>query len=159
MMSLPALYDILAETTVQLRKGPEIVQRQAGVVEVTEVFAMPHVSDAKPNLELVDLELLTIGVDKARAEAKKDTLIALLKEFPDKELLASGPSYISVGYHIGDQGTAFQLFALGKVLGLWDIITPANFHVTGEKAREMAGVGYIMITGFKDEQHGASNQG
>jgi len=148
-MNLNLLHKILSETTIQLRKGAEVEERTVGVMQVTEVFAMPHESEAHPDLERIDMELLTIGVDKAKAEDHKADLIAVLREYPKPERLAGGPSYIEVGAEIGDQGAAFQLFALGKVLGLWDVITPAKLGITGEQARQMAGNGFIMMTGFK----------
>ena len=147
-MDLDRLYKILNETTIQLRKGPDVEERVSDLVRVTEVFAMPHESLGRPDLERVDMELLTIGVDKARAEAIKPDLIAILRDYPRPGDLAGGPSYITVGAEIGDQGAAFQLFALGKVLGLWDVVTPGQLGMTGEAAKEMAGRGFVMMTGY-----------
>ena len=55
---------------------------------------------------------------------------------------------------IGDQGAAFELFALGKVLGIWDIITPEKLGATGDMARQMAGAGFIMCTGYRRDSDG-----
>jgi hypothetical protein len=148
-MNIDLLHEILNDTTIQLRKGAEIEQRMSGPLQVTEVFAMPHESEARPELERVDMEFLIIGVDKARAEARKDDLIAVLRDYPKPSRLADGPSYIEVAPEIGGQGAAFQLFALGKVLGLWDVITPTRLGATGEQARQMAGNGFIMMTGYR----------
>lgn len=161
-MNLDRLYKILNETTMQLRKGgvyegtPELVeQAKRGGDEplkgggVLEIYAMPHESEAHPGVEKVDLEFLVIGVDKAKAEEHRAELVDILKTYPQPDRLAGGPSYIEVGGEIGDQGAAFQLFALGKVLGLWDVITPATFGMSGAEAREAAGRGYIMMTGFR----------
>lgn len=111
-MNLKRLYEILNETTVQLRKG-EMVHGEGGVLRID---AMPHVSEAQPHIEKVDLEFLVIGVDKAAAEKHRTELISILKTYPDPDRLAGGPSYIEVGAEIGDQGAAFQLFALGKMM-------------------------------------------
>lgn len=163
-MNLERLYEILSETTVQLRKGevfegtpelveaaksddPEALEKAGG--GVLEIFAMPHESEARPDLEKVDLHFVTIGVDKALAEERRADLVAILNDYPDPEELAGGPSYIAVGGQIGDQGAAFQLFALGKVLGLWSIITPGTFGMTGKDADRAAGNGYIMISGYR----------
>lgn len=160
-MDFDKLYKILNETTVQLRKG-EVVHGDKHLVDainegrdlkevaggVVTIDAMPPMS-AAPNLEKVDLEFLVIGVDKAKAEQRKAELIELLNNYPDPASLAGGPSYITVGGEIGDQGAAFQLFALGKVLGLWDVITPATFGMEGEEARRAAGSGFVMMTGYK----------
>lgn len=148
-MNLDKLHEILSLTTVQLRKGAEITERDTtSGLHVTEVYAMPHESEVS-SVEKVDLEFLVVGVNKAAAELHKAELIELLKDYPDPEQLAGGPSYIAVGAEIGDQGAAFCLFALGKMLGLWDVITPATMGFSGQQAKDMAGAGYIMITGFR----------
>jgi hypothetical protein len=147
-MNLDKLYEILRLTTVPLRKGAEIEERESGGIKVIEIYAMPHESES-PTLEKVDLVFLVIGVCKAVAESHKDDLIAILNQWPQPERLASGPSYIEVGGVIGDQGAAFQLFALGQVLGLWKVITPASMGMTGEDARRAAGRGFVMITGYR----------
>lgn len=145
------LFEILAATTAQLRKGPAITQESIptsnGSLEVTEIFAMPH--ESASDLEKVDLELLTVGVDRKMAEKHRSRLCELLNDYSEPESLAKGPSYIEVGAEIGDQGAAFQLFALGKVLGLWNVVTPTSMGFSGETAREMAGNGFVMITGYK----------
>lgn len=163
-MDTNRLYEILAETTTQLRKG-EVVEGTPALVDaimsgdkdkplpggVVEIYAMPPESEAPADLEKVDCEFVVIGVDKAKAEARKAELIAILKTYPNAERLAAGPSYIEVGGVIGDQGAAFQLFALGKVLGLWSVITPKTLGFEGAEARQMAGMGYVMMSGFNAE--------
>jgi hypothetical protein len=161
-MNLKRLYEILGETTAQLRKGevihgtPELVDAIKAGKEadklpggVVTFDMMPHESEAVPEAEKVDCHFLTIGVDKAAAERHRAELIELLKEYPDPEQLAGGPSYISVGATIGDQGAAFQLFALGKVLKLWDVITPKKLGLEGPMADQAAGSGFVMCTGWR----------
>lgn len=157
-MNLNRLHEILGKTTIQLRKG-EAVEGSPHLVEqfnkgeeltgggVLEINVSPPVSAARPDLEMVDVEFIVIGVDKARAEQHREELIGILREYPR---LKEGPSCIEVGAVIGDQGAAFQLFALGQVLGFWKVITPAFFGFEGAKARQMAGNGLVMITGFND---------
>lgn len=160
-MNLPRLYQILGETTVQLRKGevihgdkPLVDAINAGVEHdklpggVVTFDLMPHESAAAPNIEKVDVEFMVVGVDRAAAERHKDELVSILKEYPEPERLARGPSYIEVGAVIGDQGAAFQLFAVGKVLGLWRVITPSMMGFTGAEAERMAGMGFVMVSGF-----------
>lgn len=149
-MDLDRLYRILGDTTVQLRKGAAVERERVGAVDVTHVYAMPAVSDAPNSLVRVDCEFLVIGVDRARAEQHRSELLSILRAYPQPERLAGGPSYIEVGAAIGDQGAAFQLFALGEVLGLWKVITPATLGFTGPEARDMAGRGLVMISGFHD---------
>lgn len=147
-MNLDKLYAILADTTAQFRKGEEVEHRNGA----THVFAIPHISEARPHIERVDMEFVVIGVDLLKARTVKNDLMAILDTYPDLERLASGPSYIEVGAEIGSQGAAFQLFALGKSLGLWDVITPASMGLKGEQARQLAGAGFIMISGYQPQE-------
>lgn len=164
-MNLNRLYQILRETTAQLRKGEEI-EGDPQLVDAVKnfkegdnidklpggsvhIYAMPHESQAKNGIEKVDIHFIVVGVDKSKSEQYKDEIIAILKTYPRPERLAGGPSYIEVGGEIGDQGAALRLFALGKVLGLWDIITPEKLGFTGAKASQMAGSGFVMMSGFK----------
>jgi hypothetical protein len=152
-MNLDRLYSILRDTTVQLRKGAEVEHERVGHVDVTHVWAMPHESEAAPDLVKVDCALLVIGVDKTRAEAHRAALVALLNEYPEPDRLAGGPSYIELGAALGDQGAAFQLFALGQVLGLWTVITPRALGFDDDASiREMARRGLVMISGYRPIQ-------
>lgn len=150
MFDLKKLYDILTETTAQLRKG-EVVEEhtEKSGLHVKEINFMPHKDEAPAGLERVDVEFIEISVDKTKAEKRRAELIDILDHYPAPDRLAGGPSYIEVGAEIGDQGAAFQLFALGKVLGLWDVITPATMGFKGAEARSLAGSGFVMITGYK----------
>ena len=151
-MNKDRLYQILNEATAQYRKSDLVRHEQRNGMHVVHIDAMPHVDEANPIIEKIDLELLVIGVDKIVAEKYRAELIALLNDYPQPERLRGGPSYIEVGSELGDQGMAFQLFAMGKVLGLWNIITPALFGMKGEQAIAAAGQGFIMITGYNPEQ-------
>src|ERR1700679_3108460 len=156
-MNTARLYEILSACTVQLRKGEvfegtsEIVEQAKSGKDITvggvlEVFAMPHESEALPTIEKVDMVFLTIGVDKAEAEKHSAELRKILADYPRSK---DGPSYIEVGAEIGDQGAAVQLFAVGKVLGFWDVITPGTLGIKGAQARVMASVGFIICSGMR----------
>ena len=156
-MDLNRLYEILGETTVQLRKGevftgtPTLVAQAERGEElkgggVLTMDLMPHENEAPDNLVKIDCELLTIAVNRHIAEFHRAELIEILKTYPRMSELIEGPSYIKIGAEIGDQGAAFQLFALGEVLGLWKVITPKMMGFKGKAAKIMAGQGYIMIT-------------
>jgi hypothetical protein len=148
-MNLKRLYEILDTTTVMLRKGPEVTHKQDGEMAIVEIYDMPHESDAKKELIKVDMFFLIIGVDKESAETNKAELIEILNTYPEMDRLKGGPSYIELGAEIGDQGQALRLFALGKVLGLWDVMTPATLKIYGVQAELAAGQGLIYITGYK----------
>jgi hypothetical protein len=158
MMNLDQLYNILSRTTAQFRKGEAVVKEQKNGVAVTHIYGMPHVDEAKrPDVELVDLHFVVIGVDTSAAAAARGELIAVLAEYPDLERLKGGPSYIEVGAVIGDRGATFQLFALGKVLKLWTVITPTMLGFEGAQADEMAGSGFVMMSGYDAAAHAQSS--
>src|SRR6185295_5307979 len=123
----------------------ETISKFPNVGGVAEIYMMPHADEAPADLELVDCEFIKIGVDKAKAEPLKTELVRLLKDYRGPHPLSDGPSYIEVGGVIGDQSAALSLFALGKVLDLWTLITPAFHGFEGQEARYMAERGYIMI--------------
>lgn len=157
-------YQIIGETCGQFRKGP-IYQGSPNLVAaaesgdptalekggggVLEIYDMPPAEAIPDECEVVDMHFVKVAVNKARAEARRADLIALLDSYPNPAELAGGPSYMAVGGVVGDQGAAFELFALGKVLGIWGVITPATFGMTGAEADRAAGAGYIMCTGYR----------
>ncbi len=148
-MNLSRLYEILAATTVQLRKGKEVEVEELSSMDVVHVYLMPDETEAPKDMVKVDVEFIIIGVDMAAAEAHRSEFVEILDQYPEPERLAGGPSYIEVGAAIGDQGAAFQMFALGQALGLWKVITPATLGFKGDDAARMAGMGYVMMSGYK----------
>jgi hypothetical protein len=159
MMDLARLHEILAATTSPFRKGdvyegtPALVEAAKAGEKLTgggvlEIYAMPHEAEARADLVKVDCVFIVVGVDKPAAEQRKDELVAILQNYPEPPRLAQGSSYIEIGAWIGSQDAALRLFALGEVLGLWRVITPALFGMSGDEAREAAGVGFIMVSGF-----------
>jgi hypothetical protein len=152
-MNLTSLHQIIGETTQLLRKGPMVEQHEVGSLQVTTLDFMPHQDEvASDGVEKCDMELVTVGVDKAKAETRKAELVALLNDWPFPNQLQTGPSYITIGATIGDQGAALCLMALGKVLGLWSVVGPATFGLTGQEARDAAGSGFLMIGGWQPEK-------
>jgi hypothetical protein len=152
-MDTKRLHEIIAETTGQFRKGPEVTRDDATPqrpVNVVHVYLMPHESEAPTgdDFALVDCHFIKVGVDKAKAALIRDELVRILDKYEPRDELAGGPSYMHMGRYM-EQGTAFQLFALGKVLGLWDLITPASMGFEGAEADRMAGSGFVMCTGLK----------
>lgn len=145
--SIGKLHQILETCTVPLRKSSVVEQRETAGLQVTEINAMPHV-DERPDLMAIDLDILVVGVNVTEAKKHRQALIAILEEWPN-DSLKSGPSYIDVGADLGDQGMAFQLFAMGEVLGLWRVITPTRLGLSGKDAEYAAGIGYVLIAGYK----------
>jgi hypothetical protein len=144
-MDLERLYKIIRETTQEYRKGMETTVKESSELVVVEHYHMPHQTEATAGLELVDVHFMVVGVDKEKAKQVKPELVEILKTYPDQPRFMQGLSYIEVGGEIGDQGMALRLFALGKSLGLWDIITPESLGVTGQEAHSLAGMGFVML--------------
>jgi hypothetical protein len=167
-MNTERLYELIRDCSVQCRTGPAVTvngeeatdeQKQAlndgdfkslggGVVEM---FAMPHVSEVqkgRPDMTSVDMVFIDIAVDETKAKKHRDEIVSILNEYPDMERLKGGPSYIELGATVGDQGLALQLMAVGSVLGLWDIISGKTMGMTDEQARDAAGVGFLLISGY-----------
>ena len=147
-MDVKGLLDILNETTEVFRKGGVVVEEEKPGLRVTHVYGYRHADEAV-GMEMVDCHFVVVGVDKVQAETHAASLLRILDDYPRPERLAGGPSYIEIGGELGDQEAAFRLFALGKVLGLWGLITPELLHFTGPEADEMAGRGFVMITGYQ----------
>jgi hypothetical protein len=144
------LKSILSECCHLFRKGEAVTTRTigGGVMEVTEIFAMPHVDQAAPDLRMVDVHFMKIGVDPIGAELHRDDLQAIL--YPHRHDLVLGPSYLAIAGMLEiEQDFAFAVMAMGEVLGIWRVITPATFGLTGEHADGAAGSGYIMISGYR----------
>ena len=151
-MDIGRLHEILAETTLRFRKLETFARPGAAVDEEEwselERETMPHVSEAPAGLEHVDLELLVVGVDRQAAARHRAELIELLKCYPRPHRLRAGLSYVELANDIGSRAAALQLFALGRVLGLWDLITPAQLRTSGRAARYLARIGILVSTPF-----------
>lgn len=157
-MDLKNLYAILSSCTSQFRKGEEVVVNEGGGVTSTHIYMMPAVDEIDdPNIVKVDVHFVVIGVDKLEAEKHREELLAILRNWPTEAWgvqvapITGEVSYITAGAVIGDQGAAFQLFALGEVLGFWKVLTPEVMGITGGLADQLAGAGMITISGLKVE--------
>lgn len=145
------LYQILDQVTTRFRKGPMVERSTSGLLDVIDIYEMPHVDDAPANLVKIDVGVpMVIGVDVEAALPLKDEVRRLLLELKPLDEWQRGPSYITVGAWLGSQDAAFSLFALGEVLDLWHVITPQRLGETDEEViRRAVGSGFVMITGLR----------
>ena len=119
--------------------------------DVTEGQELP------PGVEVVDIFMMVpLDVEKVRGYAAE--MIELLEAWPNETFGAPVPplgeeiSYIIAGAVLGSQNQAFMLFAFGKLLGWWDILNPCTvlgLEKTDATARELAGAGFISISGYR----------
>lgn len=142
------IFDAIRGCSFEFRKGEQITTRKVGIVEVVEVFAMPHIDEAPGHLEQVDVHFMWIGVDKAKAEEFQAEFIRFLE--PHRPLLERGPSFMTIAQEFEvEQDVAFHIMAVGQALGFWKVMTPAIFRLTGTMADRAAAQGYVMINGYK----------
>jgi len=83
----------------------------------------------------------------AKADAKADEFLALVKaEFPHW-LDGQEHSYLEVGADIGDQGIAITAIGLGHLLGVWKALTPDTLMPFLDPAlkQQMAGMGMLAL--------------
>jgi hypothetical protein len=110
-----------------------------------------------PGTELVDVWMkIPLKPDKVREHA--DEMIELLKEWPSESWgqdippLGEEINYLAAGAVLDSQQHAFVLFAFGKLLDWWDVLDPCSLYGLEEwevMARELAGMGMIVIRGYK----------
>ena len=154
-MNAQKLYDIIQDSTRVLRKGEEVERRQVGNVDVVELFGYDHTSEAPSgdNFDKVDMIFVDVVVDRARAERYRADLTRILRDYPQPERLVGGPSYIELAPNLEmQQEGALRLMALGKTLGMWDVMSAKTLGMDDATARQMAGQGFLMISGYKPSE-------
>jgi len=154
-MNLDRLYEILNATTQQVRVGESdsTVEKEGLVVRTldinpTEGEIKKVVDERKLNVKYVDCVLVKIAVVIDEAEKYRAEFIELMKTYPNQDQLRAGPSYIHIGAEIGDQGMAFCLMALCEALGLGKVYTPKTLGFEGPEAEQLAGSGFVYLTGY-----------
>ena len=150
---LEKLIDLICETTAVYRKGAEVTRRNVNGVDVIEIYGYDPVPDDGLHF-LVDVHFVMVGVRGVEGETA-EKLREALREYPEPERLAGGPSYIELGGVLGSQELALRLLALGEACKLWKVITPAALHIEGPQADEMAGSGFVMCSGYKSDPEAA----
>jgi len=146
------LYKIIESTTTIYRKGSIAERKTLGDVEVVELFGYEH-TDAAPkddNLQKVDMIFVDVVVNRAESEKYRSELKKILRDYPEPERLAGGPSYIELSPNCGmEQEGGLRLMALGKILGLWEVVSGKTLGMDDATSRELAGKGFLNISGYK----------
>jgi hypothetical protein len=148
-MNLERLHRIIRLTTIPLPKGD--IGAVQGVADMQTLETMVTLVECatEGTYAKIDMVFFIVAVAKALANSYRDDLIALLDEYPEPDRLIMGPSYLEVGATIGDANAALRLFALGKVLDMWEILTPGSaMGMEGEAERAIASSGFILMTGW-----------
>jgi hypothetical protein len=113
-------------------------------------------NEGEPGVEVVDVWIaITMKVDKVKQHEHEMQM--LLQDWPQMDFGQPVPplghelSYIQVGAILGDQQLAFLLFAYGKLLGWWKVMTPTSMlglPKDDAMAQDMAGMGFVAISGY-----------
>ncbi len=154
-MDTRKLYDIVQDSTRIFRKGESVERRQFRNAEVIELFGYDHTSKAPTgdNFDIVDMIFVDVVVDIARAEKYRGAFAEQMRAYPQPERLAGGPSYIELAPNMGmQQEGALRVMALGKTLGMWDVMSAKTLGMDDITARHMAGQGFLMISGYKPSE-------
>jgi hypothetical protein len=150
-MDTEKLYQIVKDTTRVYRKGSSVEKRKVGNIDVTELFGYDHTSEAPTgdDFDKVDMVFVDVVVDRKKAEKHRADLTKILRNYPQPERLAGGPSYIELAPNLEmEQEGALRLMALGKTLGLWDVISGKTLGMDDAMARQLAGQGFLMLSGY-----------
>lgn len=149
-MNIETIHKALMACVKTYRKQEDAIRAYSvggGLVGVMEINTDPHEAQCPSMLTKVDVHFFIAGVDKEAALWWRPQVIEALAE--DAETLKKGPSYLTLGAVVGDQQAALMLMALGQVMGLWRVVTPAMLRVPLDMQERAAGNGYVLISGYR----------
>jgi hypothetical protein len=110
-----------------------------GTLQDDEPFEGP----AGDKFDVVDMVFFYAAVHVPSILDRADELRRWLMGDPARaKLMEQGPSYIHMGEWM-EQDTALRLFALGQVLGWWQVVTAKTLGATDEETRSLAGSGFL----------------
>lgn len=106
------------------------------------IDSVSNPEENQPNVHTVDMVFFEVA---KRDGADVDEFRVLVEaEFP-RWLDGGEHNYIEMGADIGDQGIAMMTMALGGLLGIWKVLTPALLGLPKELQLQMAGMGMLSI--------------
>lgn len=158
-MDIDALYSIMSTCVCTFRKGDPVVRFEENGVATVIYTDMPHISDApdfRPT-KLIDVYFFWVAIDEEKATPFKSAFYHAVKSAAG--MLQRGPSYIAIGGEMGDQTAGLCAMALGQYFGFWRVVTPSMLGLEGKRAEHAAGLGYVMISGFKEQEDNERDAG
>ena len=96
----------------------------------------------------VDVHYATVGVDKAKAEQHRTAFRAIVDKWDEPGQLAGPSSYVPIAAALGGRDAALLFFALGQVLGIWTVSTPASRGSFKAEAQRAADAGFVLCSGY-----------
>lgn len=106
----------------------------------------PEQLQPKDSEHSADLVFFKVGLGLIAHPDKKKFLQLVSEEFPHW-LDGKEHSYLEMGANMGDQGIALMTMGLGKILGVWELLTPKSVlgDIPEDMAMMMAGRGMITV--------------
>lgn len=102
-----------------------------------------------PTNHTADLIFFKVAVvDSCIDIEHKEKFIKMVQLFFPQWLDEAEHSYLEIGGDVGDQGTALEIMGFGKILGVWDLLTPESILPEGipeEIKKQLAQRGMITI--------------
>ena len=118
----------------------------------------PNPEKLQPIGHTADLVFFKVALKRVIPETEmKDMFIELIKKEQPHWLNGEEHNYLETGADIGDQGVAMMAMGMGKLLGVWDLLTPESIFrnmLPPNMKMEMAGKGYISIKTQKETVNG-----
>lgn len=149
------LMEVLKDSTCLISKGAKTSSRLPKIPLLLWGLMNFQGDPGVDQLDQVDCQFLTIGVNKSQAEKHRATFIEFLETYPEPNKLSDGPTYKHLATIVGDDITALRVFGLGQVLGLWNVVLPGQLGVEDEElADEAADLGLIVVTGYQTKNAG-----
>lgn len=107
---------------------------------------------------IIDMSIVSISYNSIKVRSHAAEMIELLKDWPSESWghpippLGEEINYIAAGGALEDQRRALMLFAFGKLLDWWDILSPvAVFGMSKDDpvAQQLVGGGLLSIIGYR----------
>jgi len=125
------------------------------------IDAPPNPEKLQPIGHTADLIFFKVALKRViPKEEMKTTFLELIKKEQPHWLDGKEHSYLETGADIGDQGVAMMAMGMGKLLGVWELLTPESVlpGIPDHLKMMMAGRGFISIM-TKKEKIDASEEG
>lgn len=116
-----------------------------GACQCGKCFDAPNSPENKqPSGHTADLVFFKVA--KKESASGKEFRAMVKEEFPHW-LDSKEHSYIEMGADMGDQGIALMTMGLGKLLNVWDLLTPESVmpFLPDDLKMQMAGQGMVTI--------------
>lgn len=151
-MDKARLMVVLRDSTCLISKGDSTRRVLPGIPVLLWGLMLSAADPEVAQLDQVDCQLITVGVNREQAEKHRAEFIGFLESYPEPKRLADGPTYKHLASIVGDDMTALRVFGLGQTLGLWNVVLPNQLGVDPEIADDAAELGMVVTTGYQSQQ-------